>query len=159
MRPHIKSQLDTTASAVGGFADFRFAFCEAFDEIFVQSAGVFDDVTSFVIELLGVGLDESYGVLEVCPLGVLAEGDPFLDHVQRDGCFYDAEIVAVQLFAGEVEEVVGHELASGRNTSANAPGTKVILVEKLGYTGIRVRAGLGISQLPKKNPSPRDKRQ
>lgn len=35
MRPHIKSELDTAASAIRGFPDFRLAFCEALDKIFV----------------------------------------------------------------------------------------------------------------------------
>lgn len=52
-------------------------------------------------------------MLEVGPFWVLAEGDFFLDHVQRDGCFDDAEVVAVQLFAREVEEVMGYKLTSG----------------------------------------------
>lgn len=112
VRAHIKSELDT--AAVGGFADFRFAFCETCDEIFVESSSVFDDVAFLVVEFFGVGLDESYGLFKVGPLGVLAKRNLFLDHVQRDGRLDDAEVVAVELFAGEVEEVVGYELASER---------------------------------------------
>lgn len=52
-------------------------------------------------------------MLEVGPFRVLAEGDFFLDHVQRDWCFDDAEVVAVELFAREVEEVMGYKLTSG----------------------------------------------
>lgn len=110
MRAHIKSELD--AAAVGGFTDFRFAFCEACDEIFVQPASVFDDVAFLVVEFFGVGLDESYGLLKVGPLGVLAKGNLFLDHVQRDRHLDDAEVVAIEFFTGEVEEVVGYKLAS-----------------------------------------------
>lgn len=110
MRAHIKPELDT--AAVGGFADFRFAFCETCNEIIVQSASVFDDVACLVVEFFGVGLDESYGLLKIGPLGVLAKGDLFLDHVQRDRRLDDAEVVAVEFFAGEVEEVVGYKLAS-----------------------------------------------
>lgn len=113
MRPHIKSEFNTAASAVRSFPNFRLAFRETLDKIFVQSAGIFDDVAALVIEFFSVGLDESYGLLEVGPFGVLAEGDFFLDHVQRDGCFDDAEIVAVEFFAGEIKEVVGYKLASG----------------------------------------------
>lgn len=113
VRPHIQPEFDTAAGAIGSFANFRFAFREACDEILVEPASVFDDVAALVVELFGVRLDESYSLLEVGPLGVLAEGNFFLDHVQRDGRLNDAEIVAVELFTGEVEEVVGHKLASG----------------------------------------------
>lgn len=82
MRPHINSEFDTAASAVRSFSDFRLAFRETLDKIFVQSAGIFDDVAALVIEFFSVGLDESYRLLEVGPFGELAEGDFFLNHVE-----------------------------------------------------------------------------